>query len=178
MRTEASQLDVEFIDEPTYTFGSTDNLRSYSIEWLDGKGQPVSSHGILIEGKPFAVIGAFGGATSVHENSMLQLNGVGYFAVGDQLVSFDLIHKKKRWNLRIDHATCFGVYYSKSHDVLISHGELLVSRFDSEGKVLWQTGGSDIFTEGFSLLSDCIHAIDFEGKEYRFNYENGKEKQD
>ncbi|MDQ8181875.1 hypothetical protein [Pelagicoccus sp. SDUM812005] len=176
MKTETSQLDIEFIDEPTYTFGSTDNLRSYPIEWLDGTGQPVSSHGILIEGKPFAVIGAFGGATGVHENSMLQLNGIAYFAVGDQVVSFDLIQKEKKWNQRIDDATCFGIYYSKQHDALISHGELLISRFSPEGRVIWQSAGRDIFTEGFSLLDDCIHTTDFEGNEYRFSYEDGKEK--
>ena len=50
-----------------------------------------------------------------------------YFAFGDQIVSFDLIQKTMRWNLCIDSATCFGVYYSKAHGALISHGELLIS---------------------------------------------------
>ena len=66
-------MNIEFINEPIYTFGSTDNLRSYLIEWQAGNGKPVSTHGIVVDGKPFTVIGAYGGATGVHENSMTRV---------------------------------------------------------------------------------------------------------
>jgi hypothetical protein len=35
------------------------------------------------------------------------------------LPSFKLL-----WHRQVDHATCFGVYFSANHDCLISHGEL------------------------------------------------------
>lgn len=168
-------MNIEFINEPIYTFGSTDNLRSYLIEWQAGNGKPVSTHGIVVDGKPFTVIGAYGGATGVHENSMTRVGNAAYFAFGDQIVSFDLIQKTMRWNLCIDSATCFGVYYSKAHGALISHGELLISRFTPEGSILWQSGGRDFFTGEFNLLEDCIQAVDFEGREYRLDYKNVNE---
>ncbi|MEM7390718.1 MAG: hypothetical protein AAF492_00100 [Verrucomicrobiota bacterium] len=166
-------------DEPSYVFGSVGNVRLYPSEWLiDKEDRPSSRHGVLIDGELFAVIGACGGSTGIHGHSLLQQEDSAYIAVGDQVVSLDLKEKEMRWSLKIDEATCLGVYYAKEHDALISHGELLISRFSSNGRILWQSGGSDIFTKGFSLLNDCIHVIDFEGAEYRFSYEDGKEKQD
>lgn len=162
-------------NEPSYTFGSVDNDRSYPNEWLiEQEYRPSSIHGVFLDDKPFAVIGAGGGGTGIHDHSLLLLEESAYIAVGDQIIAIDLKEEKMKWNLQIDDATCFGLYFSKKHNVMISHGELCISRFDSEGRVLWQSGGRDIFTEGFSLLDNCIHAIDFDGKDYQFNYEDGK----
>lgn len=70
-------LTVEVIDEPTYTFGSSENYFNYSKHYFGDGGieYPTSKHGIKIyQGDQIIesciAIGS-GGATEVHQNSSL-----------------------------------------------------------------------------------------------------------
>lgn len=168
---------MELVDEPSYTFGSKDNPRTYAEEWLlcSGEYRPSSKHGILIDGQPFAIVGTDGGATGIHDKSSIILEDTAFIAVGEFVIAVDLKEKKKKWSVEIDDFTCFGIHCSKEHSALISHGELLISRFDKSGEIIWQSGGMDIFTEGCSLKDEFIEAIDFNGKVYRFDYKTGNE---
>jgi hypothetical protein len=175
MILQTEQGEISLIDEPTYSFGSADNVRSYPFaKSLDVPAHPVSVHGVLLDGEPLAVFGATGGATGVHYHSALYLNGALYLAVADRVVCLRLHPFEFSWALRIDTATCFGIYFHYSTGSLISHGELDISRFTEDGEIVWQSGGRDIFTGEFTLGDDAVSAIDFNGAEHRFRYSDGR----
>jgi hypothetical protein len=164
---------IEIINEPEFSFGSTDNSRNYLFELdLSGDYRPSSIHGVIIDDVPTAVFGASGGATGVHRNSLLQVDTRAYLAVGPWVVCFDIAQFNYNWALEIDWATCFGVYYYA--EALLSHGELEIVRFTNSGKKIWSASGADIFTEGFELRAEFVEAIDFNGRVYHFDYDNGR----
>lgn len=166
---------VKLVNEPTYSFGSADNPRRYDTEIdLTGGCQASSIHGLIIDDRPTLIIGDSGGASGVHEHSLLFLDSQIYVAVGAHVVCLTLGSEHPDWTLEIDEATCFGLYYAPEHDALISHGELEIARFSRDGKILWSEGGADIFSEGISLHGDCIEAIDFDRRSYFFDYATGK----
>jgi len=174
MTSVDSASRVMLIDEPSYSFGSADNSRRYDTEVdLTGGCRPSSIHGVIIDGRPAMVIGDAGGASGVHEHSLLIHDSRVYVAVGAHVVSFTLGKPEPDWTLKTDEATCFGVHYSREHNALISHGELEIARFSPDGLMLWSSGGADIFSEGFTLLDDCIEAVDFDGRRYYFDYATG-----
>lgn len=115
------------------------------------------------------VFGAGGGCSSVHEHSAVVLGDDLYLAVGDSIVCLDLGKLELVWAASVDPATCFGIHYDSSRDALISHGELEIARVSKDGKVVWASSGADIFSEGLTLESEFIQAIDFNGKVYRFD---------
>jgi hypothetical protein len=71
-------------------------------------------------------------------------------------------------------ATCFGIHWENGRGALISHGELEISRLSSEGNLLWQASGADVFSEGFRLLPAHIEAVDFKRTVYRLDYATGE----
>jgi len=174
MRIETSAGAIELVNEPGYTFGSADNARSYRLAWNFGESRsPSSVHGLLIEGEPIAIFGRGGGATGVHEHSLVCVDGLAYLAVGDCVVCVEPRPFSFKWKLQVDDATCFGVYYNDRHRALISHGELAISRFSEKGALVWCAQGADIFTAGFALLPQYIEAVDWNGRNYRFSYADG-----
>ncbi len=78
------------------------------------------------------------------------------------------------WSVRVDRATCFGVYWDVPHEALVSHGELQISRLSLEGEEIWAATGEDILTEGFRCLQNGIEAIDFNWRAYLFDYATGR----
>jgi len=138
---------VEMINEPAYSFGSSDNIRHYATEVLlgDDRNTLSSVHGIVVDGVPVIVVGAGGGASGIHANSMLHLGRLLFFAVGPYVCHFTPGNKELDWYLKVDEATCFGIYYDKRHGALISHGELQISRFSAGGQLFWSASGADIF---------------------------------
>jgi hypothetical protein len=151
--------DVSVINEPTYTFGSSDNVRSYPFERnLDSESSPVSVHGIFLNEGPIAVFGATGGASGVHEHSAVFHNGCLYLAVSDSVVCLELQPFEFKWALRIDSATCFGVHFHERTSSLISHGELEITRFTESGEFVWQSSGRDIFTGSLVLGEESVPA--------------------
>jgi hypothetical protein len=166
--------NVGIVNEPTYSFGSGDNLRRYEQEKnLQEVYRPTSVHGVFLDDEPLAVFGAAGGCSAVHRHSALVLDSKLYLAVGDSLVCFALDDRQFCWATVLDPATCFGIYYETERDALISHGELEVARIDKKGNVLWASSGADIFSEGFRLEKKFIAVTDFDKREYHFSYENG-----
>lgn len=173
IQTPAGKLSL--INEPVYSFGSVDNSRQYPSErLLDLTCYPNSIHGILLNQKPLIVLGDAGGCTGIHEHSLIQHNEAIYIAVGRHVVKLNLFPLSVVWALLVDDATCFGVYVNVEHNALISHGELEICRFSEAGKILWSAHGADIFSEGFSLYSKHIQAIDFNHNTYKFGYDDGE----
>ena len=166
--------EVKIVDEPTYTFGSADNFRRYTQEINLPPCEGITSvHGLLINDEPIGVFGAGGGASAVHAHSALILNAKLYLAIGHNIVCCSLADHRLVWSLKVDPATCFGIHYNSRRHALISHGELEIARFNEEGDVLWSSSGADIFSEGFWLEEEHVSAVDFEHREYHFNYETG-----
>lgn len=165
---------IHIVNEPTYSLGSVDNARSYPLEVQLADGWLTSSiHGVLLDDEPVAVITNAGGASGVHQHSAVFQNGLLYLAVGDSVACLSLEPVKMIWSVKVDPATCFGIYFNESHSAFISHGELEIARLSASGKIVWSQSGADIFSEGFALHSQFIEVIDFNREIYRFRYEDG-----
>jgi hypothetical protein len=175
MEFTSDKWTVLMIDEPTYTFGSADNVRTYEHEYdlASPSHHPASKHGI-IAGAVSAVIGAGGGCSAVHKHSLVIVGDHCFVAVGDYVCCLKLPELTLVWQRAVDSATCFGLFYSAKQQALISHGECEISRLSLDGKVVWATGGKDIFSEGFQLLEDHVEAIDFNGDKYRIEMASGQ----
>jgi hypothetical protein len=175
MRITSPAGSIEIVNEPTYSFGSCDNVRAYPFERDLAPGSGISSiHGVLLDGVPIAVFANGGGASGIHDQSAIFVDGLLYLAVGDSVVCMSASPIDVRWSLQVDPATCFGVHHDQAHDAFISHGELEIARFSKAGAIIWSSSGADVFSEGFALRSDCIEAIDFDRRAYRFRYEDGQ----
>lgn len=178
-RFKAGKYGLELIDEPLYSPGSADNVRSYRREhnFNDAEYRPTSRHGLVLrEGgnlRESCILLAGGGASGVHEHSAVTLGDTCFVAVGDTLCSLALPSLDVLWHRQVDAATCFGVYYSTKHQCLISHGELEIARVSLSGEVVWSAGGADIFSERFELHADYIEAVDFNRMVYRLDLANG-----
>lgn len=176
MKIDTQQGEIEIVNEPTYTFGSADNVRKYSFEvCLSREGHISSIHGVLLNGDPKVVIGAAGGASGIHPHTAVVIADRVYVAVGDSVVCLSLDPMQVIWSTQVDSATCFGVYYDRKRSALLSHGELEIARFSKDGEIIWSASGADIFSEGFSLEADAISATDFNGAVYNFDYETGRQ---
>lgn len=165
---------ITLLNEPSYSFGSTDNHRQYPIEQLlISSHSPNSIHGILLNDRPLIVLGDSGGCTGIHEHSLMLHNEAVYVAVGRHVVKLILRPFSVAWALQVDDATCFGVYINVERNALMSHGEMTVCRFSETGAVIWSTHGADIFSEGFSLHPEYVQVIDFNHNSYKFSYDHG-----
>ncbi len=170
---ETRQGKVAVLDEPTYSFGSADNIRNYDAEIQLDSDNLTSAHGVKIDGKWSAIFGAGGGPSAIHQHSAVEVGDRLYLAVGDQVVCISLLTGLKEWSRRVDLATCFGVHWDRAHEALISHGELQISRLSLNGDEIWNAAGSDIFSGGLKCLGTGIEVIDFNGSVYLFDYRSG-----
>src|ERR1700730_11235427 len=89
MHFKARKYDLELINEPTYTPGSADNVRSYAREYdfTDAAYRPSSRHGLVLrEGgvvRQSCILLAGGGASGVHEHSIAIVDNTCFVAVGE-----------------------------------------------------------------------------------------------
>ena len=116
---------------------------------------------------------AGGGASGVHDRSALLHHGRLIVAVGSRACSLNLPSLDLDWNVEVDDATCFGIYYSAKHDCYVSHGELTIARVALDGNVVWLAGGKDVFSEGFTLYDDFAEVVDFNHERYRVDLRTG-----
>ncbi len=148
----------------------------YSIE--DKRCRPSSCHTVAVfEGSgevKSCLLTAGSGATGVHVHSAVCVGTRGYVAVGDSVCALSVPALDLVWHSAVDRATCFGVYHVPEYDCLISHGELTITRLDWSGKIVWQAGGPDIFTEGFVIIGGIIEATDWNKTTFRIDIETGR----
>jgi hypothetical protein len=179
MLFKAGKYDLDLMNEPTCTPGSADNVRSYAREYdfSDAASRPSSRHGLVLREdgvvRQSCILLAGGGASGVHEHSIAIVDHTCFLAVGDTLCSLALPSLELLWHQQVDHATCFGVYFSTNHYCLISHGELDIARVSLSGEVVWSSGGTDIFSEGIKVFPAYVEAVDFNQNIYRINIING-----
>lgn len=170
---------LTLFDDPTYTAGSADNGQQYDREYCFVKEyRPVSKYGLVcreLEGATHScILLAGGGASRVNEHSAVVVNRSCFAGVGDMLCALSLPSLDLRWAVKVDSATCFGVYYFPQRDCLLSHGELEVARVSLSGEIVWSASGKDIFSEGFHIVGDYIEAIDFNHEVYRIDIATGR----
>lgn len=145
---------------------------------LDSPGfQPSTRHAVEIVDSAghsrSCLLVTSGGATGVHERSALVHDGRLIVAVGPRACSLRLPSLDLEWNVEVDAASCFGIYYSAKHDCFVSHGELAIVRVALDGTVVWSAGGKDIFSEGFVLHDDFAEVVDFNHETYRVDLATG-----
>ena len=174
---EEGNISLNIIQEPAYTLGSTDNLRSYSIEYnLEPEYQASTIYGLDCGSQCTCVLLAGGGASALTSRSAIIQDSKVWIGIGDQLVCLSLPNFKMLWHVKIDEATCFGIYLSPDGEGLLVHGELSISKCTFSGGILWSTSGKDIFSEGFSIYQEHIETIDFNNEIYRIEIKNGDSK--
>lgn len=177
-------LEIEIVVEnvPHYGTAEGESARQFDLEMrLDSTTDIyiTSRHSVttLRSGDRLAsvILLAGGGATGVHEHSAIVVDDDLLIAVGPYITRLSLPSLDTKWAVETDDATCFGVYYSLKHRLILSHGELDIAAIKPEGAVVWSTGGADIFTNGFTFDDDSIYARDFADRDYTFDIATGKE---
>ena len=175
-------VEVTVRDEPTYSVSSSDNVRSYKNEYRHsteykhtcGHGITTKQDGVVVS---TAVVLGVGGATGVHEHTLAH-DGLNLFvAAGDGVFSLSLPNLQLNWQLKVDFAACFGVYWIKHLGCLLTWGELNISCYSQDGKELWSTSRPDIFTEGLKLSDGHAIVTDFNGDTFAINLATGKIEQ-
>lgn len=186
MRVSYKDYTIDIIDDSNYTLNSSDNTVSYNTEYFDGKTNmdrvyPTSKRGIRInhngEELASAVICEIGGATTIHDKSVVVTNDSLLICYCDKVYSLSIPKLELKWKKRFDLATCFAIYSFKEDFII--HGELQVTRIDIDGHEKWNFGARDIFVtpdgqDSFRLINDKIKLRDWEGYEYLLN-EDGQE---
>ena len=172
---------VTIIDEPTYSKGSADNIRSYKTELCrNDKYRHASAHGVIVgdleSPEASAILLGVGGATGIHIDSMAHNGNICFIAVGDALFSLKVPSLELQWCQKVDFATCFGVYWIESENCLITWGEVEVCRLTASGEIVWTASGADIFTEGFEIQNGHIELTDFNNDKYQVDIRTGKIK--
>lgn len=179
-RHQFKDLTIELIDDPTYTFNSTDNIFIYSKHYFsDGaKEYPTSKHGIKVYQNDqiinnCIIIGS-GGATGIHQNSSLLDNDQLLLCCCDTIFCLTLPNLELKWKIQADQATCFQIF--KQQDQYIIHGELQITKLDRNGNKKWEFGGADIFfsidnEEEFKIEKDGILLTDFAKTKYKIDFD-------
>ncbi len=178
MRLQADALTIEIIPEDfRYDPSSADNIRTYERAYRLGDPQS-SVHGVKVYADEHliasAVLIAGGGASGVHERTVLVAPSVIYVAVGDHVVCLSLPTLELAWATQTDWATCFGVHAIPGSTDVLSHGEVEIARVNNSGRILWSTSGKDIFTGEIAIDDQTVKAVDFEGESYVFDLLTGK----
>jgi hypothetical protein len=174
---ESDNVSLTIIDEPTYTCGSDDNLRSYLNEYnLEPEYLSSSIYGLSTADGKNCVILANGGPSRVSEYSAIMYESKVWVGIGDQLVCLSLPSLDMLWNLKVDDASCFGIYISPDGSGLLIHGELDISKVSFSGEILWSSGGKDIFTGDFNIYKEYVEAVDFNNEKYHIDLESGTSK--
>ncbi|MCU4164186.1 hypothetical protein [Carboxylicivirga caseinilyticus] len=179
-RQQYKDLTIEVLDEPTYKFGSTDNSFHYSKHFF-GNGAtdyPTSKHGIKIYQDDqiidSCIIIGSGGATYIHQNSLLFDKDQLLLCCCDTIFCLTLPDLRLKWKTQSDQATCFQIF--RQQDDYIVHGEFQVTKLDKEGNKKWEFGGADIFVstdneEEFKIESDGILLTDFGKTKYKIDFD-------
>jgi hypothetical protein len=178
MRWKRGDYAIEMTDDPSYSFGSPDNPRTYAHEYpLESDYRPSSTHGLACirdgETRGSAVLGASGGGTRVHERSCVLLDDRCIVAVGDRVVALAFPDLTLLWETKADSATCFGLHLTADEKHVVVHGELEISKLTVDGHKEWAFAGRDIFTGECVVAERAVLVTDFNGEQYSIDLQRG-----
>jgi hypothetical protein len=175
-----NDLTIEVFDDASFN-QSPDSSTHYDKVYRPGKDKeykPASQHAIVVYKDNIklasAILLASAGATSVTEDSVIIVDNNIITRCCNTVFSLTLPDLKLNWMTQVDWATCFSIH--KYQDDFITHGEVSIVRIDSNGKILWNYGGADIFVthdgaSSFDMHEDHIELKDFTGRKYKVSYE-------
>jgi len=176
---EKDNFQIEIVDELNYNHDLTTNSFKYEEQFLVDSnfvlpskfGVKLLKNGVNVGS---ALIGAEGGATGVHEFSQVIEHNRILICCSDSVFCLDLPSLNLNWVTKVDEITAFGIV--KIKEGYIIHGELEITRINTDGVVVWQNGGADIFVlpdgdENFHLEDNYIKVLDWSGKIYKWDLE-------
>lgn len=173
------QYQIDISSDSAYSGNSTDNLTQYDYVYFDkSKYDFPSVFGIKVfqdnQLLTSAAIGALGGGTTIHADSIIFEENRIVTCCGDNIFCISIPDLRLVWQTKADSATCFGIFkYTESY---IIHGELKITKLDKDGKIIWQNGGRDIFTtlsgkNTFEITDKYILVTDWENRKYKFDFD-------
>lgn len=162
----SNQYTIKFFDEKNSSGKSLSYSKSYLAE---SEYQLTSIYGIQVFKNDQLVsdclIGAEGGSTGIYSNSLLIKDDKILICCADSIFKLNIPTLNLDWKMQVDEITCFSIY-PLEEDFLV-HGELSLSRLNSDGEIIWQSGSSDIWVtldieENVIIQENKILATDFE----------------
>lgn len=178
MRWTRDRYSIEMRAEPTYSFGSADNVRRYDKEILLVQDGVTSKYGLVSfrddRRTASIVVGSGGARSAVHERSVILVRDLCFAAVGSHLLCLTVPALDVRWHREADPATCFGLHLIPHDEAIVVHGEREISKWTFEGRRLWAFEGADVFTGAFSIAGGTAVVEDFEGRSYAIDLRTGR----
>jgi hypothetical protein len=177
MRLDTDRYRIELIDESNYSSNSTDNIFQYKQQHVNEQEyKPRTQIGIkLYEGESLissAILRSTGGASGIHQTSQIITNDILTIFCAESVFNLSIPKLTLQWLVKADDATCFQIF--KFKEDFIIHRELNITRISSEGDILWQNSGADIFTtekgiNDFKIGNQAIEVRDWNNKLYKFD---------
>ena len=185
MKITWKQFEVIITADPTYDPDSVDNPKTYRHIYTSedfGRYKLSSRVAIVIktdkngETEEFssAFIGETGGATAIHDASILREEDILMVCACDKVLALNLPDLTLKWKMKADDITCFGIH--RFGNGFLVHGECQLTQLNLFGEQLWTFSGRDIFVtldNRSELKIENGRAIieDFEGYQYTINTE-------
>lgn len=113
--------------------------------------------------------------SAVHQTSFIIEPDRLLTVFGDSVFCLAIPDLSLNWQIQADQAACFEIL--PFHKDYIVHGELEISRLSTNGEIIWQQSGADIFVganstrEDFQLTDTYILATDWDGRKYKFDFD-------
>ncbi|MBL9085921.1 MAG: hypothetical protein JNM10_02160 [Planctomycetia bacterium] len=179
MRWTHGPYVLEVIDEPTFTFGSADNVRGYAVELrLEPDGEPTVVRGVtctedgVVRGS--VVVGARGGGVGIDPRTVACVADRCVVAVGDRVAALRLPELALLWHANADEVVCFGVLAAPDGRHVIAFGELSVACFGLDGVRTWTFGARDVLRGDPVLDGGTLEVEDVGGTRYRIDLATGR----
>jgi hypothetical protein len=183
VRFQNDRYVIDVIDDPTYSYQSTDNVRQYErVYALIDRRDSWCKCGILLwEGDwdesellHSCIVMAGGLFMEPRQHSVVLLGDKLFVAIGSLICCFLLPSLELQWHVAVDAAACFGIHYLAEKHCLISHGEIEIARLNMQGVIAWKASGGEIFTGEMYVYSEYIDVADFNDEKYRIGVDDGK----
>ena len=178
------KYDIELSNDKAFNLNSTDNTFKYDFIYHDKEAPKFqcSQHAIKVSvgGQLYksAILCAIAGGTTIHSQSAVIEDNDIFICCADKVFSLSLPDLQLNWMIQADIATCFGIY--QADNGLFTHGEMRVTRLDSNGTILWETGLKDIivyideeqrYQDAFVMHDNYIELMDFNGNKYQLGFD-------
>ena len=174
--------DIELSNDELFTLNSADNSFKYDFAYHDEEGTSYcSQHAVKVftNGQLYksVIVCAVPGGTTIHPQSAVIEDNDIFICCADKVFSLSLPELTLNWMKQVDIATCFGIY--KADNGLFTHGELLVTRLNTDGEIIWQQGLRDIIVnieekreqDEFVMHDSYIKLMDFKGNKYQLGFD-------
>lgn len=183
----ANNCNITISEDKSYRINEGYNKSKYDFEYYSGDCLHNYESGFyeqcsikISEDNNFirsVILHSFGGNTFKEKDFFIVENDNIIILIGNSLFCLELSTLKKVWTVECDESLCFGVY--GFDDGYITHGEVVISKINKEGRLEWKFYGRDIFVtpedkENFFVSKNIISVTDWVNNVYLIDV-NGKE---